>query len=109
MTQTQSPIVGTLAAFLMAVITGCTNMPAAPTLTAAAKAELAPTGALRVAVFTGNPVIGAKDKAFHRLHEKTRFRFETWKQRAVASSAREKEWWPQLPAMEKCLCKKCEH
>jgi polar amino acid transport system substrate-binding protein len=65
MTQTQSLLAGTLAALLMAVITGCTNMPvpAAPTLTAAAKAELASTGALRVAVFTGNPVIGAKEKA----------------------------------------------
>ncbi len=63
MTQTQSLLAGTLAALLMAIITSCTNMPAAPTLTAAAKAELASTGALRVAVFTGNPVIGAKDKA----------------------------------------------
>ena len=63
MTQTQSLLAGTLAALLVAVITSCTNMPAAPTLSAAAKAELASTGALRVAVFTGNPVIGAKDKA----------------------------------------------
>jgi polar amino acid transport system substrate-binding protein len=47
----------------MTMITGCANMPVAPILSPAAKAELAPTGALRVAVFTGNPVIGAKDKA----------------------------------------------
>jgi polar amino acid transport system substrate-binding protein len=63
MTQTQSLLAGTLATLLMAVITSCTNMPAAPTLTAEAKTELASTGALRVAVFTGNPVIGQKDKA----------------------------------------------
>ena len=38
-------------------------MPPSP----AAKTELAPTGTLRVAVFTGNPVIGSKDKATGEL------------------------------------------
>ena len=38
-------------------VTGCTGVPAPTSL---AKAELAPTGTLRVAVFTGNPVIGSK-------------------------------------------------
>jgi polar amino acid transport system substrate-binding protein len=47
----------------MAIITGCADTPAAPTLTPAAKTEFAPTGTLRVAVFTGNPVIGTRDKA----------------------------------------------
>jgi polar amino acid transport system substrate-binding protein len=44
-----------------AFFTGCAGTPPAPT--AAARTELAPTGTLRVAVFTGNPVIGTKDKA----------------------------------------------
>jgi polar amino acid transport system substrate-binding protein len=66
-TQARSPLAGALVALLMTMITGCTNMPAAPDLFPAAKAELAPTGALRVAVFTGNPVIGAKDKATSSL------------------------------------------
>jgi polar amino acid transport system substrate-binding protein len=38
----------------------CASAPPAPT--PAAKAELAPTGTLRVAVFTGNPVLGSRDK-----------------------------------------------
>src|SRR5215467_765147 len=41
-------------------LAGCASAPPAPT--AAQKAELAPTGTLRVAVFTGNPVLGAVDK-----------------------------------------------
>jgi len=36
-------------------------MAGTPVLAPTAKAELAPTGVLRVAVFTGNPVIGTKD------------------------------------------------
>jgi polar amino acid transport system substrate-binding protein len=47
-----------LAAFLVA---GCASAPPAPT--AAQKSQLAPTGTLRVAVFTGNPVLGSVDKA----------------------------------------------
>src|SRR5215475_12636463 len=47
-----------LAVFLAA---GCASAPPAPT--AAQKSELAPTGTLRVAVFTGNPVLGTVDKA----------------------------------------------
>jgi len=46
---------------LLGVIAGCAGTPGAPA--SAVSAELAPTGALRVAVFTGNPVIGTKDKA----------------------------------------------
>jgi polar amino acid transport system substrate-binding protein len=49
-----------LAAIFIMLINGCAMTPATPT--PAAKAELAPTGMLRVAVFTGNPVIGSKDK-----------------------------------------------
>jgi polar amino acid transport system substrate-binding protein len=41
-----------------AMVAGCGSIPTMPTATA--KAELAPTGTLRVAVFTGNPVIGSK-------------------------------------------------
>jgi polar amino acid transport system substrate-binding protein len=50
-------------AFLLsaAVAAGCTTAPPAPTV--AEKSALAPTGSLRVAVFTGNPVLGSKDKA----------------------------------------------
>ena len=43
------------------IAAGCASGP--PTPTAALKAELAPSGTLRVAVFTGNPVIGSKGKA----------------------------------------------
>ena len=63
MRQTRSLLASTLVALLMATITGCANTPVSPSLTPAAKTELAPLGALRVAVFTGNPVIGSKDKA----------------------------------------------
>jgi polar amino acid transport system substrate-binding protein len=43
-----------------AALAGCASAPNAPTPTE--KAALAPTGTLRVAVFTGNPVIGSKDR-----------------------------------------------
>jgi polar amino acid transport system substrate-binding protein len=46
---------------LTVLLAGCAGAPPAPT--PAAKAELAPTGTLRVAVFTGNPVLGTLDKA----------------------------------------------
>jgi polar amino acid transport system substrate-binding protein len=42
-----------------AIVAGCASSPTLPS--AAAKAELAPTGTLRIAVFTGNPVIGSKN------------------------------------------------
>jgi polar amino acid transport system substrate-binding protein len=42
-------------------LAACAGSPPAPT--PAAKAQLAPTGTLRVAVFTGNPVLGTQDKA----------------------------------------------
>jgi len=47
--------------FLLPVISGCGGVPFAPD--PAANAELAPTGTLRIAVFTGNPVIGTRGKA----------------------------------------------
>ncbi len=47
--------------FVPMIISGCVGMLPAPT--AAQKSELAPTGTLRVAVFTGNPVLGTRDKA----------------------------------------------
>src|SRR5262245_15468083 len=43
------------------VAAGCASAPPAPT--AAQKSQLAPTGTLRVAVFTGNPVLGSVDKS----------------------------------------------
>ena len=49
-------------AALAAILTaGCASAPPAPS--AAQKSQLAPTGTLRVAVFTGNPVLGTVDKA----------------------------------------------
>ena len=48
-------------AVLVALLDGCAVTPATPT--PVARAELAPTGVLRVAVFTGNPVIGSLDKS----------------------------------------------
>jgi len=50
-----------LAAVFAAALLGCATVPA-PVPDAAARKELAPTGILRVAVFTGNPVIGTSDK-----------------------------------------------
>jgi polar amino acid transport system substrate-binding protein len=47
-----------LAVFLMV---GCASTP--PASAPGVRAELAPTGTLRVAVFTGNPVLGTRDKA----------------------------------------------
>jgi polar amino acid transport system substrate-binding protein len=47
------------AVFILPVVAGCGGAPPSP----AARSELAPTGELRIAVFTGNPVIGSKDPA----------------------------------------------
>jgi polar amino acid transport system substrate-binding protein len=54
-----------LAAAALASIAGCAGGP--PAASSPARAELAPTGVLRVAVFTGNPVIGTRDKATGRV------------------------------------------
>jgi polar amino acid transport system substrate-binding protein len=53
----------------IAFLAGCAGTPPAPT--PAARTELAPTGTLRVAVFTGNPVIGTRDKASGELKGST--------------------------------------
>jgi polar amino acid transport system substrate-binding protein len=45
---------------LTVFLAACAGAPPAPT--PAQKTELAPTGTLRVAVFTGNPVLGSRDK-----------------------------------------------
>jgi polar amino acid transport system substrate-binding protein len=56
------------AAFLPALVLGCAGAhPAAPSAAAPPTGELAPTGTLRVAVFTGNPVIGRRDPATGEL------------------------------------------
>ena len=47
------------------------SSPSAPAPTSIAKFDLAPTGSLRVAVFTGNPVIGSKDAASGELRGTT--------------------------------------
>jgi polar amino acid transport system substrate-binding protein len=47
-------------AALALFLAGCASAPTPPT--SAQKSELAPTGTLRVAVFTGNPVLGSRDK-----------------------------------------------
>jgi len=49
------------AALAIVFAAGCASP--APPPTPAQKSELAPTGTLRVAVFTGNPVLGTQDKA----------------------------------------------
>lgn len=46
---------------LAVLLAGCASAPSVPT--AAQKSELAPTGTLRVAVFTGNPVLGSVDRS----------------------------------------------
>ena len=51
----------------MAIMTGCADTPSSLILDPVARIELAPTGTLRVAVFTGNPVIGSKDKTTSTL------------------------------------------
>ena len=56
----ESPLCTPIAA-LAVLLAACASTPPAPT--PAVKAELAPTGTLRVAVFTGNPVLGTRDKA----------------------------------------------
>jgi polar amino acid transport system substrate-binding protein len=50
-----------LSLLLVPVIAGCAG--SAHTPSPMAKTELAPTGTLRVAVFTGNPVLGSRDEA----------------------------------------------
>jgi polar amino acid transport system substrate-binding protein len=64
-----------LAVFLAA----CASAPPAPT--PAQKSELAPTGTLRVAVFTGNPVLGTADKASGEVSGTT----AAWDERAQAT------------------------
>ena len=44
-----------------AALAGCAAVPVAPAPTSIAKFDLAPSGTLRVAVFTANPAIGSKD------------------------------------------------
>jgi polar amino acid transport system substrate-binding protein len=61
MIRIESLLANVLASCVIPMIAGCAGTPGAPM--PAVAAELAPTGALRVAVFTGNPVIGTKDKA----------------------------------------------
>ena len=45
------------------VLTGCNLMPSGPagSVSPEARAQLAPSGALRVAVLTSNPIIGSRD------------------------------------------------
>jgi len=62
------PKTGIACSLLVLAAAGCAGVPAP---TAVAKAELAPTGTLRVAVFTGNPVIGSKDAASGELRGTT--------------------------------------
>ena len=52
-------------ALLLAVVAGCAQTTTLPA--AAARTELAPTGALRVALFTGNPVIASRNAASGEL------------------------------------------
>jgi polar amino acid transport system substrate-binding protein len=57
-----------LLAAILTLVSGCagnrsvTRPAAPPALSAAAKTELAPTGTIRLAVFTGNPLIGGRNE-----------------------------------------------
>jgi polar amino acid transport system substrate-binding protein len=51
-----------LSVFLIPMIVGCVGTSLMPDPSPEVRAELVPTGVLRVAVFTGNPVIGSRDK-----------------------------------------------
>ena len=68
MTKIQSTLGACIAAISIGMLCGCAaimsnSAPVSATISAtAAKAELAPTGSLRVAVFTGNPLIGSRNK-----------------------------------------------
>ena len=57
---TESPLAMPVIALALS-LAACASMPPGPA--SATKAELAPTGTLRVAVFTGNPVLGSRDRA----------------------------------------------
>jgi polar amino acid transport system substrate-binding protein len=58
-----------LAVCVLPVFAGCGSAPSAPGPNV--KSELAPTGELRIAVFTGNPVIGTHDKAANQVRGTT--------------------------------------
>jgi polar amino acid transport system substrate-binding protein len=58
-----------IAVFVLPVVAGCGSAPSAPG--PAAESELAPTGTLRIAVFTGNPVIGIRDKVANEVRGTT--------------------------------------
>jgi polar amino acid transport system substrate-binding protein len=68
---------GIAIASVAALFSGCAGGPAvrsanppvaaAPAIDAAVRAQLAPTGTLRVAVFTGNPLIGSRDDATNEI------------------------------------------
>jgi polar amino acid transport system substrate-binding protein len=60
MTKIQSTLGACIAALSIGMLCGCAGM--APISATDAKAELAPTGSLRVAVFTGNPLIGSRNQ-----------------------------------------------
>jgi polar amino acid transport system substrate-binding protein len=60
MKEIELPLATPVAA-LVIFLAACAATPPAPT--PSVRAELVPTGTLRVAVFTGNPVLGTRDKA----------------------------------------------
>jgi polar amino acid transport system substrate-binding protein len=60
MNKIKSTLGACIAALLIGALCGCAGT--APISATDANAELAPSGVLRVAVFTGNPLIGSRDK-----------------------------------------------
>ena len=62
-------VTGSAVFVMAALLAGCIGVPPVPD--AVAKKELGPDGRLRVAVFTGNPVIGIRDKATQELRGTT--------------------------------------
>ena len=94
----KTALAGGVATVAAALLLGCATVPA-PVPDAAAKKELAPTGILRVAVFTGNPVIGTSDPAglvVTAVCTVTEYSAATWMGALLTLRAGNSAWSPQM-------------